>query len=76
MTLAAVIAFCMPVFVDTVAILTWTKNPNIENEAAVAQERVKYQRIALVNHLAAGGVLFVLINVGWSLFARRSTRTD
>ena len=76
--LAAVFAFRVPVFVDrreySSAVYNWAKNPTLENGAAVARESVMYRRIALITHLAAGGVLFVPITVGWSLFARRSAK--
>jgi hypothetical protein len=75
---AAVFAFFVPVFVDgreyTKAVYNLTENPTPENGATVARLSVKYRRIALITHLAAGSVLFVLINVGWSLFAPRSAK--
>jgi hypothetical protein len=78
MALAATFAFGVPVFVDrrdyTVAVSNWVKNPTLENGAAVARESIKSRRIALISHLAAGAILFVLISVGWSLFARRSAK--
>jgi len=76
--LAAVFAFRVPVFVDrreySSAVYNWVKNPTLENGAAVTRESVKNRRIALISHLAAGGIVFVLISVGWSLFARRSAK--
>jgi hypothetical protein len=78
MALAAMFAFSVPVFVDrreySSAVYNWVKNPTLENGAAVARESVKNRRIALITHLAAGGILFVLISVGWSLLARRSAK--
>jgi hypothetical protein len=57
MALAAVFAFSVPVFVDsreyTSAVYNWTKNPTLENEAAVARESAKNRRIALITLICA-----------------------
>jgi hypothetical protein len=80
MAFAAMFAFGVPIFVDrreyTVVVSNWVTNPTLENGAAVARESIKSRRIALISHLAAGGILFVLISVGWSLFARRTVKPD
>ena len=78
--LAAVFAFSVPVFVDrreyTVAVSNLVKKPTLENVLAVEKERVKYRRIALVTHLATGGVLFAVISLIWSFFARQRAKSD
>src|ERR1700758_3346328 len=74
LAVAAVLAFRVPVFVDAreyaSAVYNMTKNPTLENGAVFALESMKYRRIALITHLAATGILFILIKTGWSLLAR------
>jgi hypothetical protein len=74
--LAGVFAFGVPVFVDTreytSAVYNWAKKPTLENGTVLTRESAKYRRAALITHIAVGGVLFLLINLSWSLFARRS----
>jgi hypothetical protein len=78
--LATVLSFAMPVFVDrheyAKAIVDYVKNPNSENGAVLRIERTKNQRVALTAHIAAAGVLFVLMNVGCFLAGRWSARSS
>lgn len=66
--LGALFAFLVPVFVDSgkyaVAVSNYVKNPTLDNAVVVAEERAKNKRIALIMHLEARGILFVLINLG------------
>jgi hypothetical protein len=81
LAVAGLLAFRVPVFVDTreyaSAVYNVTKNPTIENGAVFARESIKYRRIALITHLAAIGIVFILITAGWSLLAqdRRNPRS-
>jgi len=76
MVLAVVFVFSVPVFVDrqeyAVAVSNLVKESTLANGLAVEKERLKNRRVAFITHLAATGVLFVLINLSWSLLARRS----
>jgi hypothetical protein len=78
LALSGVFAFRVPVFVDTrqyaSAVDKMTKNPTLENGAVLARESMKYRRIALITHLAATGIVFILITGGWSLLAQRSAK--
>jgi len=78
--LASLLSFLLPVFVDrrdfTTAVHEYVKNPTVDNETTMERERAKNERIALVTHLEAAAVLFVLINLGWFLAARRSGKTQ
>jgi len=72
--LATLLSFLVPVFVNrrdfTRAVHEYTRNPTAENEAIMERERSENRRIAWITHLEAAGVLFVLINLGWSVVVR------
>jgi hypothetical protein len=72
--LATVLSFVVPVFVDrheyAKAVDDYAKNPSSENDATLQLERTKNERIALKTHVAAAGILFVLMNVGCFLVRR------
>jgi uncharacterized membrane protein YraQ (UPF0718 family) len=76
LVVAVVLAFCIPVFVDsheyTRAVYNWTENPSVENRAMVTEETAKRDRIALITHLAAVGLFFALTNAGWLVLVPRS----
>ena len=80
LAVAAGLAFRVPVFVDTreyaSAVDNMSRNPTLENGAALARESMKYRRIALITHLAATGIVFILITAGWSLLAQRSAKPE
>jgi hypothetical protein len=77
--LSALIAILVPVFIDrrdyTVAVHNYAKNPTLDNMVVVAQEYAKTRRLAFFTRLGVGGVLFVVMNLGWLLVTRR-TATD
>jgi hypothetical protein len=74
--LATALSFAVPVFVDrhefTTAVSNYVKNPSPNNEAILRVAKAKNQRVALVTHLVAAGVLFILMNAGWYLVRRKS----
>jgi hypothetical protein len=76
--LAILLSFVVPVFVNrrdfTRAVSEYARNPTAENEAIMERERAENRRIALITHLEAAGVLFVLINLGWSAVVRLSRK--
>lgn len=74
--LAAILAFVTPVFVHRQAFdrafMNYEKSPTAENEATLRAEKAINGREVLTTHLEAFGLVFALLNVGWTLF-RRST---
>ena len=78
--MAGVLAFRVPVFVDTreyaSAVDNMIKNPTLENRAVLARESIRHRRIALITHLAAAGIVFVLITAGWSLLVQKSAKSE
>jgi hypothetical protein len=75
--LAAALGFAIPVLVDRPkyarAVASYTKEPNVENEAALRFERATNRRIVWTTRAEAVGVLFVMMNAGRFL-ARRQQR--
>jgi hypothetical protein len=75
LVLAAILSFLVPVLVDSheyaIAVTNYSKDPTSDNAEVVAQKRAMNDRVALITHLKAGGILFLVINVGWFLVARR-----
>jgi hypothetical protein len=71
-----VLGFSVPAFVDrgeyAVAVSNLIKKPTAENRRIVESENVKDRREVFMTHFAAAGLLFVIINLSWSLLARRS----
>jgi hypothetical protein len=78
--LAALLAYLVPVFINrpeyTAVVSNYIKNPSLDNAAVLAREQFSNRRIAHITHVFVGGVLFVLMNAGWFLFARRHARRD
>src|SRR6267154_1290470 len=77
--LSALTAILVPVFINrrdyTVVVHNYFKNPTLDNGVVVAQEYAKTRRLAFFTRLVAGGVLFVVMNLGRRLVTRR-TATD
>jgi hypothetical protein len=77
-TLAGFFAFVIPAFVDSreyaVAVHTYATNPTRDTAAVLMREQANKERVALITHLEAAGVLFIVINVGWFFLGRRHAR--
>jgi len=74
--LATALSLVVPVFVDrrefATAVTNYGKDPSSQSEAILRRESDKNQRLALMTHLTAAGILFVVMNAGWWLVARGS----
>ena len=74
--LAAALSLALPVFVDrreyADAVLSYAQNPSPDNDAHLRIATAKNQRLTMISHMTAAGVLFILMNTGWSLVKRRS----
>ena len=78
--LALLLSFLFPVFVNrrafNSAVRKYVDNPSPSNRASMERERSENERVALETHIETAAVLFVLINLGWFLVARRSRKTS
>ena len=74
--LSVLLSFAIPVFVHrnsyARAVVNYTNNPSVENEAILKAERSENQRVVWTTHSEAAGVIFILMNVGWFLIRGRS----
>jgi hypothetical protein len=73
-TLAALLAFSVPAFVDrreyTAAVRQTLKNPSPENDATLRCEAEKRTQLAFITKLSGTALLFLLLNTGWLIAVR------
>jgi hypothetical protein len=71
--LATALSFAVLVFVDRPnfarAVSNYVKNPSSDNDEILRVESAKNQRVVLRAHIAATGLLFLVLNGVWCLVA-------
>lgn len=78
--LATALSLALPVFVDRPnfarAVSNYVKNPSSDNDEILRVESAKNHRVVLSTHLAATGLLFLMLNAVWFLVVRWSGKSS